>query len=69
MKLASKRKTSSPKDRAYSLIGLLDICLRANYREGQAKALIRLFKEIIRFTDDISVFNWVIQYVGSTEPR
>jgi len=26
-----------------------------------------LFKEIIRFTDDILVFNWVVQYVGSTE--
>ncbi|KAF8242302.1 hypothetical protein K440DRAFT_463148, partial [Wilcoxina mikolae CBS 423.85] len=58
LQLASKRNTSRPEDRAYSLMGMLGVRMRADYGEGQAKAVSRLFECILSANGDVSVFNW-----------
>ncbi|THU90286.1 HET-domain-containing protein [Dendrothele bispora CBS 962.96] len=47
-------------DRAYSLMGLFDICMSPIYGEGEAKAFFRLQQEIIKTSDDRSIFAWVV---------
>ncbi|THU84767.1 HET-domain-containing protein [Dendrothele bispora CBS 962.96] len=59
MSWAAFRKTTRPEDRAYSLMGLFDICMPPIYGEGEAKAFMRLQQEIIKTSDDRSVFAWV----------
>ncbi|KAI5789452.1 heterokaryon incompatibility protein-domain-containing protein, partial [Pyronema domesticum] len=58
LKLAAQRKTFKPEDRAYSLMGILGVRMRADYGEGRARAISRLFEAIIRTTGDVSIFNW-----------
>ncbi|KAI5777644.1 hypothetical protein EDC01DRAFT_677518, partial [Geopyxis carbonaria] len=67
MKLASKRRTTRPEDRAYSLMGIMGVRLMPAYGEGQAKAIGRLLKDVVRTTGDVSVFNWVGFDAGSPE--
>ncbi|THU97022.1 hypothetical protein K435DRAFT_890504 [Dendrothele bispora CBS 962.96] len=59
MSWAAFRKTTRPEDRAYSLMGLFDICMPPIYGEGGAKAFMRLQQEIIKTSDDRSIFAWV----------
>ncbi|KAH0840416.1 hypothetical protein AYO21_03053 [Fonsecaea monophora] len=54
---ASKRKTSRVEDRAYSLLGLFDVSMPMIYGEG-IKAFRRLQEEILKSTDDQSIFAW-----------
>ncbi|THU79519.1 HET-domain-containing protein, partial [Dendrothele bispora CBS 962.96] len=58
MSWASFRETTRPEDRAYSLMGLFDICMPPIYGEGAAKAFMRLQQEIIKISDDRSIFAW-----------
>ncbi|THU93947.1 HET-domain-containing protein, partial [Dendrothele bispora CBS 962.96] len=58
MSWAAFRKTTRPEDRAYSLMGLFDICMPPIYGEGGAKAFMRLQQEIIKTSDDRSIFAW-----------
>ncbi|THU81266.1 HET-domain-containing protein, partial [Dendrothele bispora CBS 962.96] len=46
MSWAAFRKTTRPEDRAYSLMGLFDICMPPIYGEGGAKAFMRLQQDI-----------------------
>lgn len=55
---ASNRITTRPEDLAYCLLGLFDINMPLLYGEGQKKAFRRLQEEIIRSTDDDSIFAW-----------
>ncbi|KAF9455700.1 heterokaryon incompatibility protein-domain-containing protein [Collybia nuda] len=62
MSWAAKRNTTREEDVAYSLMGLFDINMPLLYGEGK-KAFIRLQHEIIKKSNDHSIFAW------TTEPR
>ena len=57
MSWASKRETTRIEDRAYSLMGLFGINMPPLYGEGQ-KSFIRLQLEILRISDDETIFAW-----------
>ncbi|KAL4063526.1 hypothetical protein V8B97DRAFT_1876766 [Scleroderma yunnanense] len=57
MSWASNRTTTRVEDRAYSLLGLLDVNMPMLYGEGK-KAFHRLQLEIIRISNDQSIFAW-----------
>ncbi|KAK7894805.1 hypothetical protein LTR67_005544 [Exophiala xenobiotica] len=57
MSWASKRVTTRTEDRAYCLMGLFDVNMPMLYGEGH-KAFRRLQEEIIRTSDDQSIFAW-----------
>ena len=57
MSWASGRETTRPEDIAYCLMGLFDINMPMLYGEGK-KAFTRLQEEIIRNSDDQSLFAW-----------
>ena len=54
---AANRTTTRAEDRAYSLMGLLDVNMPMLYGEGK-KAFHRLQLEIIRSSNDQSIFAW-----------
>ncbi|TVY15324.1 Vegetative incompatibility protein HET-E-1 [Lachnellula arida] len=54
---ASGRRTGKIEDRAYSLLGLLGVNIPMLYGEGE-KSFIRLQEEIIKVSDDHSIFAW-----------
>lgn len=60
MSWAAGRKTSRIEDRAYSLLGLFGVYMPTLYGEG-GNAFLRLQQEIIRQSDDHSIFAWPIQ--------
>ncbi|KAL4074495.1 heterokaryon incompatibility protein-domain-containing protein [Scleroderma yunnanense] len=57
MSWAVYRTTTRVEDRAYSLLGLLDVNMSMLYGEGK-KAFHRLQLEIIRVSNDQSIFAW-----------
>jgi hypothetical protein len=57
MSWASKRETTRVEDLAYCLMGLFGIYMPMLYGEGE-RAFIRLQEEIIRVSDDHSLFAW-----------
>ncbi|KAJ2972599.1 hypothetical protein NUW58_g9152 [Xylaria curta] len=57
MSWASKRQTKRVEDIAYSLLGILDVNMPLLYGEGE-KAFIRLQEEVIRKSNDLSIFAW-----------
>ena len=58
MSWASHRKTTRVEDIAYSLMGIFDVNMPLLYGEGK-KAFTRLQHEIIKITDDESIFAWM----------
>lgn len=58
MSWAAQRTTTRPEDVAYCLFGIFDINMPLLYGEGQKKAFRRLQEEIIKSTDDDSIFAW-----------
>jgi hypothetical protein len=57
MSWASSRNTTRVEDEAYSLMGLFDVNMPLIYGEGQ-KAFYRLQLEIMKSSDDHSIFAW-----------
>ncbi|RMZ76382.1 hypothetical protein DV737_g4840, partial [Chaetothyriales sp. CBS 132003] len=57
MKWAAARKTTRPEDSAYCLMGLFDVNMPIIYGEGK-KAFYRLQQEIIRSSNDHTIFAW-----------
>ncbi|KAF2091761.1 HET-domain-containing protein, partial [Saccharata proteae CBS 121410] len=57
MAWAANRVTTRREDIAYSLLGLFDVNMPLLYGEGE-KAFIRLQEEIVRISDDDSLFAW-----------
>ncbi|KAH8909336.1 HET-domain-containing protein, partial [Coniochaeta sp. PMI_546] len=55
---ASRRLTTRPEDRAYSLMGLFNISMPILYGEGLEKAFDRLQRVIMSKTPDQSIFAW-----------
>jgi hypothetical protein len=58
MSWASKRQTTRPEDRAYSLMGIFDVNMPIIYGEGLLKAFRRLLIEILQSTTDQSILAW-----------
>ncbi|KAK4196344.1 heterokaryon incompatibility protein-domain-containing protein [Triangularia verruculosa] len=58
MSWAAKRQTTRIEDAAYCLLGLFDINMPMLYGEGE-RAFIRLQQEIIKGSDDLSIFAWM----------
>lgn len=57
MAWAAKRKTTRVEDRAYSLLGIFNVHMPMLYGEGE-RAFQRLQEEIIKQSDDHSLFTW-----------
>ncbi|KAH7919980.1 hypothetical protein BV22DRAFT_979121, partial [Leucogyrophana mollusca] len=57
MSWASRRETTRVEDRAYSLMGIFGVHMPLLYGEGE-NAFIRLQHEIIRTSNDQSIFVW-----------
>jgi len=57
MSWAAGRETTRVEDTAYSLLGLFDVNMPPLYGEGE-KAFIRLQLEILKISDDESIFAW-----------
>ena len=57
MSWASKRQTRRVEDMAYSLMGIFDVNMPLLYGEGK-KAFTRLQHEIVKISDDESLFAW-----------
>jgi hypothetical protein len=61
MSWASKRKTTRAEDMAYSLMGVFGVNMPMMYGEGN-KAFIRLQLEILKISDDHSMFAWTWEH-------
>lgn len=57
MSWAARRSTTRAEDRAYCLIGLFNVSMGMRYGEGE-KAFRRLQEEIMKSSDDHSIFAW-----------
>ncbi|KAK4173371.1 hypothetical protein QBC36DRAFT_58227 [Triangularia setosa] len=57
MKWAAKRRTTRTEDMAYCLMGLFNVNMPLLYGEGD-RAFMRLQEEIIKVTNDQSIFCW-----------
>ncbi|KAI1305096.1 heterokaryon incompatibility protein-domain-containing protein [Xylaria venustula] len=57
MSWAAKRNTTRIEDQAYSLMGIFDVNMPLIYGEGR-KAFLRLQQEILKVSDDQSLFAW-----------
>jgi hypothetical protein len=63
MSWASSRTTTRPEDLAYCLLGLFDVNLPLLYGEGGKRAFLRLQEEIMRGSDDHTIFAWTQRHV------
>lgn len=57
---ASKRITIRSEDISYCLLGIFDVNMPMLYGEGGEKAFIRLQEEIIKQSNDHTLFTWSI---------
>ncbi|KAG8527669.1 uncharacterized protein KY384_007822 [Bacidia gigantensis] len=60
MSWASKRVTKYGEDIAYCLLGIFNVNMPLLYGEGRKKAFLRLQEEIIKQSDDHTIFSWHI---------
>lgn len=58
MSWAARRQTFSKEDMAYCLMGIFGVNMAVLYGEGMEGAFRRLQEEIIKFSDDHSIFAW-----------
>ncbi len=65
MSWASRRETSEEEDLAYCLLGLFNVNMPLIYGEGARKAFYRLQTEIMKISDDESLFAWTSKQGGS----
>jgi hypothetical protein len=61
MSWAANRNTTRSEDMAYSLMGIFDVNMPLLYGEGREKAFYRLQEEIMKRSDDHSLFAWKLQ--------
>lgn len=66
MSWAASRHTTREEDMAYSLLGIFEVNMPLLYGEGR-KAFIRLQEEILKETDDQSIFAWGLYPLEMTE--
>ena len=65
MSWASRRQTKVEEDLAYCLLGLFNVNMPPLYGEGVTKAFYRLQAEIMKISDDESLFAWTSDQGGS----
>ena len=53
----SSRETTRVEDMAYCMLGIFDVNMPLLYGEG-SKAFVRLQEEILKLTDDQTIFSW-----------
>ncbi|KAL8806940.1 MAG: hypothetical protein Q9200_004866 [Gallowayella weberi] len=58
MSWMSGRETSVPEDTAYCLLGLFEVNIPLLYGEGKERAFRRLQEEIMKYSDDHTLFAW-----------
>jgi hypothetical protein len=58
MSWAANRVTTREEDMAYCLMGIFNVNMPLLYGEGGSKAFVRLQEEIIKDSDDQSIFSW-----------
>ncbi|KAK1755526.1 heterokaryon incompatibility protein-domain-containing protein [Echria macrotheca] len=63
---ASRRTTTREEDLAYCLLGLFDVNMPLLYGEGGPRAFLRLQEEIVRRSNDQSIFAWDHQSLDTT---
>ena len=68
MSWASLRKTQRAEDRAYSLLGIFGINMPLLYGEGGRAAFRRLQLEILKISDDESIFVWKDRHRARAHP-
>lgn len=59
MSWAAHRKTTRSEDIAYCLMGIFSVNMPMLYGEGGERAFLRLQEEIMKHSDDQSIFAWV----------
>ncbi|KAF5350749.1 hypothetical protein D9758_010379 [Tetrapyrgos nigripes] len=64
MSWAAFRETTRPEDESYCLMGIFSVSMPPIYGEGGEKAFMRLQQEIIRVSDDRSIFAWISEQGG-----
>ncbi|KAJ2894836.1 hypothetical protein MKZ38_007186 [Zalerion maritima] len=64
MRWVADRRTTRTEDLAYCLMGIFDVNMPLLYGEG-AKSFTRLQEEILKVTDDQSIFAWAIPDSGN----
>ncbi|KAF5319845.1 hypothetical protein D9758_018804 [Tetrapyrgos nigripes] len=69
MSWAAFRKTTRPEDQAYCLMGLFGVSMPPIYGEGSTRAFMRLQQEIIKISDDRSIFAWIAMPSDKHESR
>ncbi|KAF5368843.1 hypothetical protein D9758_002899 [Tetrapyrgos nigripes] len=69
MSWAALRETTRPEDTAYCLMGIFGVSMPPIYGEGGAKAFMRLQQEIIKISDDRSIFAWVASEESGKKER
>jgi Heterokaryon incompatibility protein (HET) len=67
MSWAAHRQATRDEDIAYSLLGIFDIQMPLLYGEGSAKAFRRLQEEIIKSSNDQSIFAWGFKETNVSE--
>ncbi|KAH8676397.1 heterokaryon incompatibility protein-domain-containing protein [Tricladium varicosporioides] len=60
MSWAVDRETTRPEDLAYCLMGIFSVNMPMLYGEGGVKAYLRLQEEIMKQSDDQSLFAWTL---------
>jgi hypothetical protein len=69
MSWASRRMTTKAEDIAYCLMGIFDIQMPLLYGEGEGGAFRRLQQEIIKDSDDQSIFAWTVDDTDMPQPK
>ncbi|KAK7462428.1 hypothetical protein VKT23_008026 [Stygiomarasmius scandens] len=69
MSWAAFRETTRPEDEAYCLMGIFNVSMPPIYGEGGTKAFMRLEQEIIKTSDDRSIFAWISTSEDPSEMR
>lgn len=59
MSWAAKRETTRGEDMAYALLGLFSVNMPMLYGEGKSRAFRRLQEEVMKISDDQSIFAWM----------
>jgi len=68
MSWAARRETSRPEDLAYCLMGIFGVSMPPLYGEGGSRAFVRLQEEIIKYSNDQSIFAWKLEWNPYAQP-
>ncbi|KAK7446258.1 hypothetical protein VKT23_014463 [Stygiomarasmius scandens] len=69
MSWAAYRQTTRPEDQAYCLMGIFNVNMPPIYGEGGVAAFMRLQQEIIKVSDDRSIFAWTSKSEDDSKVR